>query len=248
MAYSRATPGIGTFDVWSLDLARGVETRVTSQPGTGCILSGCRRRPGSCTQTNRTGCRHLVRRSFDSGSDSLLVPAGRWQSADDVSPDGRTLLYTEWGDKGTLWTVPVIGGEPSRVLPSGTDGHGGRFSPDGRYITFISDESGSSEAYVARYPSPGGRTRISSGGALLVRWVRGTGEIFYSSPNGQLWLVTARTQPELHLGAPISVFMANGQAFDVFPDGKRFLVLVPEVKADSLPKTVLLNWPAATPH
>ena len=42
--------------------------------------------------------------------------------------------------------------------------------------------------------------------------------------------------------------MANGQAFDVFPDGKRFLVIVPEVKADSLPKTVLLNWPAATVH
>ena len=248
VAYSRATPGIGTFDVWSLDLARGVETRVTSGPGNEMHPVWLPEETGIVYSDQPDRVPHLVRRSFDSGSDSLLVPVGRWQSADDVSPDGRTLLYTEWGDKGTLWTVPVIGGEPSRVLPSGTDGHGGRFSPDGRYITFISDESGSSEAYVARYPSPGGRTRISSGGALLVRWVRGTGEIFYSSPNGQLWLVTARTQPELHLGAPTSVFMANGQAFDVFPDGKRFLVLVPEVKAESLPKTVLLNWPAATPH
>ena len=98
-------------------------------------------------------------------------------------------------------------------------------------------------------PAPEDEPGFSSSGALLVRWVRGTGEILLIlSPNGQLWLVTARTQPELHLGAPTSVFMANGQAFDVFPDCKRFLVLVPEVKAESLPKTVLLNWPAATPH
>ena len=90
------------FDVWSLDLARGVETRVTSSPGNEMHPVWLPEETGIVYSDQPDRVPHLVRRSFDSGSDSLLVPAGRWQSADDVSPDGRTLLYTEWGDKGTL--------------------------------------------------------------------------------------------------------------------------------------------------
>jgi hypothetical protein len=132
-----------------------------------------------------------------------------------------------------------------------------RFSPDGKYIALISDDSGQDEAYVTPYPGPGEKLRISSGGAVALRWNREKGMLFYSDVEGRLFSVVVSTQPVLRIGARTLLFTAKslvprpgstGPAFDVFPDGMRILVASPEVTANEVPLTVVVNWPAAAPN
>ena len=132
-----------------------------------------------------------------------------------------------------------------------------RFSPDGKYLAYISDESGQNEAYVTAYPGPGEKRRISSSGATALQWHRATGALFYSDVEGRLWSVSVSTQPALRIGNRNALFSAKslvlrrfstGPSFDVFPDGQRILVAVPEVTANEVPLTVVVNWPAAAPN
>jgi hypothetical protein len=103
------------------------------------------------------------------------------------------------------------------------------------------------------YPGPGEKTRVSLAGASLLRWSRDGRELFYLSTDQRLISVPIRTSPSLQLGSPTELFSvreknwltAFGNAdscFDVSPDGKRFLAVVPEVLADKLPLTVAINW------
>ncbi|HEX7580963.1 MAG TPA: hypothetical protein VF580_13290, partial [Thermoanaerobaculia bacterium] len=110
-------------------------------------------------------------------------------------------------------------------------------------------ESGRFEAYVAPFPGPGEVTRISTAGARMVRWSRDGREIFILSGDRRLVSLPVRTSPSLQVGAPATLFEvtlldvkgAGWNSFDVSPDGKRFLAIVPEVVADRLPLTVVVN-------
>jgi eukaryotic-like serine/threonine-protein kinase len=260
VAFSRATPGLGTADVWLFDVERGVETRITSAPDDEIHSVWL---PGEkalfYSVSAGPGLPHLVRRDLETETEmEAPVPKGGFQIGEDVSPDGSFLLYSM--DFGTVWKLPITGpGKPSPVLPSRFHLSSTRFSPDGRYVAFISDESGEQEAYIAPHPGPGAKVRISSNGAVKLRWNRGVGTIFYSDRDGRLWSVPVSTQPVLHIGARTALFMSKSlepnirpdpeaPAFDVFPDGKRILVAVPEVIAGELPLTAVLNWPAAAPN
>jgi len=254
VAFSRATPGLGTSDVWSFDIERGVETRLTSTIDNEAMPVWLPGERALLYSTSEGGAPHLVRRDFETGKDAQLLPVRAWQTAEDVSPDGSSFLYTE---AGTVWRFPLSGiGDPFPVLKSGFDVSNVRFSPDGRYIAFISNDSGQDEAYVAPYPGPGEKLRISSSGAAALQWNRETGTIFYSDVEGRLWSVNVRTEPALRIGTRNVLFTAKslvprpvttGPSFDVFPDGKRILVAVPEVTANEIPLTVVVNWPAAAP-
>ena len=79
-----------------------------------------------------------------------------------------------------------------------------------------------------------------------MRWNRRTATIFFADGERRLWSVPVSTNPVLRVGAPTLLFTAPSGSFDVFPDGKRILLQVPEVSADELPLTVIVNWPAAT--
>jgi Tol biopolymer transport system component len=123
-----------------------------------------------------------------------------------------------------------------------------RFSPDGRYVAFVSNESGQAEAYVTPYPGPGARVRLSAEGARLLQWGRDSGTIYFVSAAGQLTAVPVRTSPTLEVGAPTALFTIPGKPwidFAVSKDGKRFLAVAPEVTADDQPMTVVVDWPAS---
>ena len=125
-----------------------------------------------------------------------------------------------------------------------------RFSPDGRFVGFVSDESGQAEVYVMPYPGPGERIRLSSGGARLLRWSHDGKELLYVSADGHVMSLPIRTSPSLQTGTPVPLFAIQGKPwlnFDVAADGKRFLAVVPEIAADEQPLTVVVNWPADLP-
>jgi Tol biopolymer transport system component len=191
----------------------------------------------------------LVRRDLATGREEDLLPGGKMQGAHDVSPDGKTLLYGERTDFFHVWTLPLSGGrKPVPFLQAPFEKVEARFSPDGRYISMITDESGRPEAYVTAYPGPGERIRVSTGGARSPRWSRDGRELYYLSGDRRLMSVAVRTAPSLELGRPQPLFELEGKwswsTFEVSPDGKRFLAIVPEVVADELPVSVVVNWAA----
>ena len=236
----------------SYDVVRGTETRLT--PSLNSDFGG-RWLPGgrSIVYSGVESALPMPHRlDLDTGKSEVLLRPTGFQEASDVSPDGRMLAYgqlTPGGDR-AAWTLPLVGGGPPvRMLPPGIRAGGARFSPDGRYLAFLSSESGTSEAYVAPYPGPGERVRLSTGGASALCWPRGSNEILYDSVDGKVVSVPMRTAPQLQLGTPRALFTLNSDGswpdFDVTPDGQRILAVVPRVDASQLPLTIVVNWPQA---
>jgi eukaryotic-like serine/threonine-protein kinase len=138
---------------------------------------------------------------------------------------------------------------PTPLMTSTFNERGLRFSPpDGRIVTFTSDESGRAEVYVAPWPALSARTRVSSGGGSAAQWSRDGRELYYASADGYLMSVSIHTQPSLEIGVPLRLFQMQGKwfwrDFDLSPDGKKFLAIVPQVMANEQPLTAVLNWPA----
>jgi serine/threonine protein kinase len=254
--FDRARAGIGTLDIWSIDPERGTETPITSEPDTeaaAVLLPGGQ---SIAYSANRGRQLQLRRRDLATGKDEELLPDGKFQFAQDVSPDGKSLVYLERGEKGAfdVWTLPLYGGgKPVALLQSPFNKFEVRFSRDGRFVAMISNESGQPEVYVMPYPGPGERVRVSTGGAEHVRWSRDGREIFYLSADRRMTSVPVQTSPSLQLGTPTPLFTLARElgprgflssGFDVSPDGQRFLVVLPEVVADELPLSVVVNWTA----
>jgi Tol biopolymer transport system component/tRNA A-37 threonylcarbamoyl transferase component Bud32 len=248
---SRALPATGTWDVWSLDLTRGTETRVTlddvkTEFG-GLLLPGGQDLIYAAPQG---GAPRLVRRSLATGVDQVLIPGMAFQGAEDVSPGGDVLAYTERTTSGVynIWTLKLSGPpSPALVRPSPFQQYDFRYSPDGRYYSFISTESGRAELYASAITG-GVATRVSKDGASAARWSRDGSELLYLSLDGRMEAVPVRTTPALSLGAASTLFGVGSRGwldFEVSPDGKRFLALIPEVVADEQPLKALVNWSPA---
>jgi hypothetical protein len=125
-----------------------------------------------------------------------------------------------------------------------------QFSPDGRWVAYLSDESGRGEIYVARFPGNSGKRRVSAAGGGQPRWRSDGNELFYVAPDGMLTAVQVNTKgASFGIGETRALFgpliADQGFTYDVSADGQRFL-------AEALPQdnpggvlTVVQNWTAA---
>lgn len=120
------------------------------------------------------------------------------------------------------------------------------FAKDGHWITFTSNESGRFEVCIAPYPATGGKRLVSAGGGGLPRWNREGRELFHLSSDRHAMVVPVRLTPSLELGPAAARFaLKDGQRwgdYDLAPDGKRFLAIVPESSGNSQPLTFISNW------
>jgi len=168
------------------------------------------------------------------------------------SPDGRHLLYRATGEatNNDLWVLPAFGDRkpfPFAVTPF--DEQDGRISPDGRWVAYSTDESGQMEVYVARFPSGGGKSRISAAGGSHPRWRRDGKELFYLSIADKMMAVDITSAAEdVRVGAAHALFAIHppaqpGYSYDVTADGQRFLV---NTDVGAIPAlTVVTNWKSA---
>ncbi|MGZ6140980.1 MAG: hypothetical protein ACXWLA_09910, partial [Myxococcaceae bacterium] len=104
------------------------------------------------------------------------------------------------------------------------------------------------ELSIARHNHAGPPGPISASGALLARWSASTGELVYMAPDGKVWVVAVDTRTALRLSRPALLFQLPPDRlwydFDIAPDGRRFLAVVPEVQADEHPLEILVHLPA----
>jgi Tol biopolymer transport system component len=148
--------------------------------------------------------------------------------------DDRQILCTRMTSSGNhLELLPVAGGQPTPFLASKSSDMNGQISPDGKWVSYASDESGNWEIYVTSFPGAAGKWQVSRGGGTEPRW-RGDGkEIFYIAPSGMLMAVPVNGESIFATGTPSPLFQIRGRApisstdvftYDVAKDGKRFLV------------------------
>ncbi len=178
-------------------------------------------------------------------SEDINVP-GSW------SPDGQTLAFHDADPttRNDIWMLRLSDRKAQPFLRTPFNESDPRFSPDGRWIAYMSDESGRYEVYVQPYPGPGGKWQVSKDGGREPVWNRNGRELFYRSGN-KLMAVEITTQPNFALGNPRMLFegpyvlaTAPVSNYDVSPDGMRFLMIRPTEQEQTAPTqiNVVLNW------
>jgi Tol biopolymer transport system component len=207
----------------------------------------------------RSGQWNLFWKPADSsGVEERLTTSEYLQTALSVSPDGRTLVYTQLNPKTNydLMAIPLEGErKPQTILGTPFDDRIAQFSPDGHWLAYISNESGRYEVYVQPFPGPGGKQQVSTEGGTEIVWAK-NGELFYRTGGNRekMMAVEVETQPTLRIGKPHLLFegtylnnAANGAFspnYAVTPDGQRFLMLKDSEQAQPGPTqiNVVLNW------
>ncbi len=154
-----------------------------------------------------------------------------------------------------LWTLPQFGDRrPSPFLQTDFNNGQAQISPDGRWIAYVSNESGRDEVYVQRFPTTGAKRQISRDGGAQPRWKKSGGELFYLAPNQVLMSVSVKGDELLQASRPTALFRTRLEflglqgpyfmpGYDVTADGERFLVNAPPEHAVA-PIDILLNWTA----
>jgi Tol biopolymer transport system component len=196
----------------------------------------------------------------DRSSSALrLNPNGVRESPVSFSPDGKFLTFDEKGPQteDDAWVLPLDGSEARPIARSRFGEGSAKFSPDGRWIAYASDESGKEEVYVQAFPGPGPKLQISSGGGFDPVWRRSGRELYYRSRNAMM-VVAIATAPALNASAPKRLWegdYSSGAAsscgmpgvsssnYDVTADGQRFLMVRDDDRSVFGTKiVVVLNW------
>jgi serine/threonine protein kinase/Tol biopolymer transport system component len=257
---SRTNPQDGAkADLWLLDLPRrGGATRLTFDAGLVEFPLWSRDGKRIMFTVNNSALYQKLASGEGDVKEVMRSKSVGLISAADWSPDGRFLLYVVIESPATLtdlWVLPSDGRQPSPFVQSRFIEQDGRFSPDGRWVAYTSDQSGAMEVYVRAFSpdfsggsaSTGGSVLVSRGGGAAPRW-RGDGrELFYLAPDGKMNAVEVTAGPEFRGGTPEPLFQTPSGTIvgDVTADGKRFLLVTPVGPSASAPFTVVLNWTAA---
>jgi Tol biopolymer transport system component len=261
VAVERVDPITQDQDIWLIDTGRNLPSRFTSHPNNITFMpvwspDGARIlfawAPGTPPNLYQ-------RASSTAGADELLLRSTSNTQPTDWSRDGRFVVYanldpkTEWD----LWFLPMrashVDGQPVPFLQTEFNEHLGRLSPDGRWLAYVSDESGTKEVYLRRFPSSDGKTRISLNGGNEPRWDGDGHELFYLSPDGRLMAVTIELGASVQVRSTATLFKTHtgpirNSGFDVnytvTRDGQRFLISTATEAASAVSTAILLNWTA----
>jgi serine/threonine protein kinase len=193
-----------------------------------------------------------------SGPAERLVDYVAWQNADSFSNDGRHLVFDQ-ADRRTgiksVWVLPISGDRKPRQFAA--SGGSAKFSPDGKWVAYCSDESGKPEVYVQSWPGPGPKIQISADGGTDPVWNPDGKELFYRNGT-KMMAVAVTTAPVFSAGKPQMLWSGDytfglssscgikgvtTTSYDVSRDGQRFLMIKDrDSKLYATKVRVVLNW------
>jgi serine/threonine-protein kinase len=256
--------GTTGYDIWIHDSQREAMSRISFSSGFDGypVWSPDGKRIAiESDRANGVSNLYLIR-TDGSAEPQRLTENKNAQTPGSFSPDGKRLAFCEQnpGDGSEdIWTLPIEGGASGELKPGrpelflGTTANemAPAFSPDGRWLAYESDESGTLEIYVRPYPNRGGKWQISTGGGTAPIWNRASRELLFKTPDRRIMAASYTAEgdsfvpetsrpwseaplPDSHLGAD----------FDLAPDGNRIAVQVLEQPAQRKPVHVkfVLNF------
>ncbi len=245
--------GTGSPDIWTVDISRNVATRFTfssaqdywpvwSPDGTRIAYASDQKGAFAVFVKPATGAR----------AESLLSNVSFPIGPSDWSSDGRHLACVAQGTGGwDIWILPTGGGQARPLLATQFREFEPRFSPDGRWIAYSSNESGRREVYIQPFPGLEGKWQVSNQGGRDPEWRRDGKELFFLSPGGGMTAVdvSATAGATLELGTPRMLFQGVpvddspiGHNYAVSADGQRFLLRRPVREGELPATTVFMNW------
>ncbi len=257
VAVNRMDPNAGKWDIWTVDLATNVRTRITSTPGVNSdpvwspdgnwIAFASGRQDGKVALYRKSlvgdAKEELL---FEGGPENLpLIP-------EDISPDGKKILFVRGTDT-HLWLLPVDGDhKPAPLTQSNFMEYAGRISPDGKWIAYAADDTSGMEIYVQRFGTTGEKKRISRNGGIHPRW-RGDGKelVYWEDPSRLMAVDFSGSADQMNIGAPHLLLPSqinlrglrdNRPHFDITRDGQR-IILRQLAGLQTDPVQIILNWP-----
>jgi eukaryotic-like serine/threonine-protein kinase len=247
-----------TSDIWVLDLSRGTMSRATADPGTDWFPAWAADSRRLFIGSNRSGFTTLFDKTLGE-TERLYAENTLFSSAAvyplDVSRDGRFILVGSATSRGYDFGLLTLTGErtASVFLSTPFNEAQGRFSPNGRWIAYASDESGRFEVYVRPFTAASGQMLISIAGGMQPEWRHDGKELFYISADGKLTAVPVTTDgPTFIAGVPRALFDVDvpessapyPSDYAVSADGQRFFVNTVVDQPTRPALTVILNWAA----
>ena len=246
----------GNRDIWIHDPVRGTKTRLTFD-------EGAEREPTwspsgrEVTYAWQQGAGwNIASKTADGTAEAtVLVDTEAHVFNADWSHDGQHLAYHEISTdtRRNIWYLKPGGDgfEPTVFLRTPANEGTPEFSPDGRYLAYLSDESGRVEVYVRPFPEGSGKWQVSVNGGSQLRWRHDRRELFYVEES-TLMAVSVSTEQGFILGQPQRLFESedlgsnafSGPQYDVSADGKRFLTTAPAEDENAAPPVIRVveNW------
>jgi Tol biopolymer transport system component len=264
LAYSDSTGGGSPTDIWIADIERGVRTRLTNDPAADDFPvwspDGSRVIFGSM----RGGVAGIYEKPSNGTMPEQLIyqaPPGYLVAPVDWSRDGQTVFFTQGRDNGSrdVWVLPRNGdGKPHAFLSTPFDEAQAALSPNGRWVTYVSRESGGTvQVIVQSFPNPTvGRLQISTDGGIRPRWRPDGKELYYQDASSRIIAVPVAADSTFQVGKSSELFQVTlgfgsppvAFPYDIAPDGRRFVLSEPiaagvgPVPDNPNPLSVILNW------
>ena len=239
-------------DVWVLDGRRGTTSRLTfdAAPDSDAIFSPDGRSIAFFSLRNPPGIYRKT--SSGAGAEELIAATGPESYPRHWSPDRQFLLFDS-GQTGGMWALPMAGDRKPFRYPQtqskGSQFSSGYFSPDGKWVVYVSDLFTRPEIVVQDFPAAAAKFQVSVDGGSEPRWRPDGREIFYLAPDGRMMAVPVEITPTFRAGAAAPLFQTQLNAlaiparrYGLSADGRRFLMNVPVGSQTVPPITVLLNW------
>jgi eukaryotic-like serine/threonine-protein kinase len=265
LAMSRIGP-LGGSDLWVRDFSRERETQVTfdgrsfvprwSVDGTHIIFTGPGQRPPP---------KLFVQKVSEARPAALIAESSLPEFISSVTSDGETAISVriDPATRNDLWTRRLRDGHEDRLpINTASNESYGRVSPDGQWVSWVTDQSGRPEVWVARFPTGDARRQVSTDGGTMPTWSRGGAELIYVSAARRVMAVPFRAGAQGAVLEPPSVLFAIDDLIDLdpvvmptlntyvtLPDGERFLVATRAADPQAPPIHIaVVNWSAIRPH
>jgi serine/threonine-protein kinase len=244
------TTGGATYDIWVINLSRGDATRLIGE-GSNQFPVWTPDGKRLTYRATRGRTRNVFWRMADgSGIEERLTTGEGIHAPHSWSPDGQTLLFQDATRGRDILALKLPDRQTEPFLRTRFREVASQFSPDGRWVAYVSDESGRQEVYVRPYPGPGAKWQISTDGGEQPVWNPNGRELFYRSGH-KMMAVDVVAQPVFATGTPKVLFTGDYASaptpspnYDVSRDGRRFLMVQPSKQENATLSqiVVVLNW------